>query len=57
MEDIVHRNSDEDIKQLMERFSVSEEAVHVAMQIVGENRLKVERYLENSGSSRPFNLW
>jgi len=29
MENIVHRNSDEEIKQLMTRFSVSEEDVQV----------------------------
>jgi hypothetical protein len=57
MENIVHRNSDEEIKQLMTRFSVSEEDVQVAIQIVGAQREKVEKYLQHKGSSRLSNIW
>jgi hypothetical protein len=57
MENIVHRNCDEDIKQLMEKFSVSEEDVQVAIQIVGAQREKVEEYLQHKSSSRISNIW
>jgi len=57
MGNIVHRNSDEDIKQLMKKFSMSEEDVQVAIQIVGAQREKVEKYLQHKSSSRLPNIW
>lgn len=54
---IVHRNSDEEIKQLMKKFSASEQDVQVAIQLVGDHREKVERYLENKIRPGLNNIW
>jgi len=54
---IIQCNSDEDIKQLMQKFNVSEEDVNVAIQIVGRYREKVEDYLQTKRSPRFYNIW
>ena len=54
---IIRCNSHEDIKELMQKFNVSEEDVNVAIQIVGGRREKVEEYLLNKGSTRFYNIW
>jgi len=53
----IRGNSNEDIKELMLKFNVSEQDVNVAIQIVGDRREKVEEYLQNKGSSRFYNIW
>jgi DNA-binding transcriptional MerR regulator len=54
---IIHGSSVKDIKELMQKFNVSEEDVNVAIHIVGRQREKVEEYLQNKASSRFYNIW
>lgn len=54
---IVHRDSQIEIKQLMEKFCASEEEVQVAIQVVGDHRDKVEKYLGNKGKQQRYNSW
>jgi hypothetical protein len=54
---IVHRNSAEDIKELMEKYSVTEEDIQVAIQIIGDHRDRIEKYLADNLNSRPSNIW
>ena len=54
---IIRCNSHEDIKELIQKFNVTEEDVNVAIQIVGGRREKVEEYLQKKGSSRFYNIW
>ena len=56
-ENVVHRNSNQQIKELMEKFAVSEQDVNVAIQIVGNHREAIEKYLSSKNNSRCNNIW
>ena len=49
--------SDEDIKELIEKYGVTEEDVNVAVHIVGPDKEKIEQYLVAKKNRATTSMW